>query len=203
MLLYIRTACQGGLSGISSSCTNHGRPFTGTLTQNDMQVVRMWIGGSDFRALDQLQPPEPGMLSLLTISCTMCKKGCICIPKGNVQPSQLPSLLEPAAANPATQTQMWWMFRHRSTAIQRFRLRPQARLLCVGAVADDVWQDIPLGLDPRVRDLLGNSVALNTTASVKQDQESSKQCAPPTYIATPPDTLAPCLNNLVLVICVT
>ncbi|KAL3161892.1 hypothetical protein ABBQ38_008979 [Trebouxia sp. C0009 RCD-2024] len=72
---------------------------TGTLTQNDMQVVRMWIGGSDFRALDQLQPPEP--------------------------------------------------------------------------VAADVWQDIPLGLDPRVRDLLGNSVALNTTASVKQDEESN------------------------------
>ena len=44
------------------------------------------------------------------------------------------------------------------------------------AVADDVWQDIPLGLDPRVRDLLGNSVALNTTASVKQDEESSKPC---------------------------
>ena len=47
----------------------------------------------------------------------------------------------------------------------------------MGAVADDVWQDIPLGMDPRVRDLLGNSVALNTTASVKQDEESSKQCA--------------------------
>lgn len=43
----------------------------------------------------------------------------------------------------------------------------------VSAVADDVWQDIPLGLDPRVRDLLGNSVALNTTASVKRDEESS------------------------------
>lgn len=53
--------------------------------------------------------------------------------------------------------------------------KPSERLLRVGAVADDVWQDIPLGLDPRVRDLLGNSVALNTTASVKQDQESSKQ----------------------------
>ena len=41
-----------------------------------------------------------------------------------------------------------------------------------GAVGRNEWQDIPLGLDPRVRDLLGSSVALNTTASVKPDQES-------------------------------
>jgi len=32
----------------------------GTLTQNDMQVVRMWIGGADFRQLDMMQPPQPG-----------------------------------------------------------------------------------------------------------------------------------------------
>ena len=54
------------------------------------------------------------------------------------------------------------------------RLQPRNVCVCMGAVAEDVWQDIPLGLDPRVRDLLGNSVALNTTASVKQDEESSK-----------------------------
>lgn len=35
--------------------------LAGTLTQNDMQVVRMWIGGSDFRELDQLQPLPTGM----------------------------------------------------------------------------------------------------------------------------------------------
>ena len=46
------------------------------------------------------------------------------------------------------------------------------------AVEDDAWQDIPLGLDPRVRDLLGNSVALNTTASVKQEQESGRKLFP-------------------------
>lgn len=34
--------------------------LAGTLTQNDMQVVRMWIGGADFRGLDQLQPLQPG-----------------------------------------------------------------------------------------------------------------------------------------------
>ena len=50
------------------------------------------------------------------------------------------------------------------------------------AVADDAWQDIPLDLDPRVRDLLGNSVALNTTASVKQDEESSKPCTIPACV---------------------
>ncbi|KAL0021452.1 hypothetical protein WJX79_002597 [Trebouxia sp. C0005] len=71
---------------------------TGTLTQNDMQVVRMWIGGADFQQLDALQPMQP--------------------------------------------------------------------------VEEGAWQDIPLGLDPRVRDLLGNSVALNTTASVKQADDS-------------------------------
>ena len=47
------------------------------------------------------------------------------------------------------------------------------------AVEDDAWQDIPLGLDPRVRDLLGNSVALNTTASVKQEQESGRKLSSP------------------------
>ena len=54
--------------------------------------------------------------------------------------------------------------------------------VCLGAVAADVWQDIPLGLDPRVRDLLGTSVALNTTASVKQDEESSKSCTIPCLV---------------------
>jgi magnesium-transporting ATPase (P-type) len=34
--------------------------FAGTLTQNDMQVVRMWIGGADFQHLDALQPMQPG-----------------------------------------------------------------------------------------------------------------------------------------------
>ena len=34
--------------------------LAGTLTQNDMQVVRMWIGGSDFRDLDQLHPLPSG-----------------------------------------------------------------------------------------------------------------------------------------------
>lgn len=53
----------------------------------------------------------------------------------------------------------------------------------MGAVADDVWQDIPLELDPRVRDLLGDSVALNTTASVKQDEESSKWCTMPAFVS--------------------
>ena len=55
--------------------------------------------------------------------------------------------------------------------------------MCMDAVADDVWQDIPLGLDPRVRDLLGNSVALNTTASVKQDEESSKSRTSPASVS--------------------
>ena len=41
---------------------HYDRLFAGTLTQNDMQVVRMWIGGSNFRDLDQLQPLEPGTL---------------------------------------------------------------------------------------------------------------------------------------------
>ena len=36
----------------------------GTLTQNEMQVVRMWIGGSDFHDLDQLQPLQPGHFPL-------------------------------------------------------------------------------------------------------------------------------------------
>ncbi len=44
------------------------------------------------------------------------------------------------------------------------------------AVEEGAWQDIPLGLDPRVRDLLGNSVALNTTASVKQAEDSGTFC---------------------------
>ena len=40
-----------------------------------------------------------------------------------------------------------------------------------GAAAEEgAWQDIPLGLDPRVLDLLGNSIALNTTASVRQEE---------------------------------
>lgn len=73
---------------------------TGTLTQNDMQVVRMWVGGADFNKLDSLKTPQP--------------------------------------------------------------------------VGRNEWQDIPLGLDPRVRDLLGSSVALNTTASVKPDHESGE-----------------------------
>ena len=60
--------------------------------------------------------------------------------------------------------------------------------VCMGAVADDVWQDIPLGLDPRVQDLLGNSVALNTTASVKQDEESSKPSTIPAFVLP----LGPC-----------
>ena len=42
------------------------------------------------------------------------------------------------------------------------------------AVEGGAWQEIPLGLDPRVVDLLGNSVALNTTASVKQEQDSGQ-----------------------------
>ncbi len=43
----------------------------GTLTQNDMQVVRMWIGGADFQQLDALQPMQPGQYlpcSLLPMS---------------------------------------------------------------------------------------------------------------------------------------
>lgn len=28
-----------------------------------MQVVRMWMGGENHSALDQLQPPQPGMLA--------------------------------------------------------------------------------------------------------------------------------------------
>lgn len=49
--------------------------LAGTLTQNDMQVVRMWIGGSDFPDLDQLQPLPPGMhlhlpaMSLWDVHC--------------------------------------------------------------------------------------------------------------------------------------
>ena len=39
----------------------------------------------------------------------------------------------------------------------------------VVAVEEDAWQDLPLGLDPRVLDLLGNSIALNTTATVRQE----------------------------------
>lgn len=50
---------------------------------------------------------------------------------------------------------------------------------CAGVVEQDAWQDIPLGLDPRVRDLLGSSVALNTTASVKQEEDSGREPPPP------------------------
>ena len=60
-------------------------------------------------------------------------------------------------------------------------LRVHAVLLssdCGNAVEEGAWQDIPLGLDPRVRDLLGNSVALNTTASVKQADDSGTLCVP-------------------------
>ncbi len=49
---------------------------------------------------------------------------------------------------------------------------------CGNAVEEGAWQDIQLGLDPRVRDLLGNSVALNTTASVKQAEDSGAFCVP-------------------------
>lgn len=45
------------------------------------------------------------------------------------------------------------------------------------AVEEDVWQDIPLGLDPRVLDLLGNSIALNTTASVRQEDGETSYCS--------------------------
>lgn len=37
-----------------------GSGSAGTLTQNEMQVVRMWIGGADFRELEQMRPPQPG-----------------------------------------------------------------------------------------------------------------------------------------------
>lgn len=59
--------------------------LAGTLTQNDMQVVRMWIGGSDFSDLDQLQPLPPGMhlylppmflgciLGVLGVALPICK----------------------------------------------------------------------------------------------------------------------------------
>ena len=55
----------------------------------------------------------------------------------------------------------------------RYALLDTAGHVC--ADAEDEWQDIPLGLDPRVRDLLGNSVALNTTASVKPCQETGRK----------------------------
>lgn len=48
---------------------------------------------------------------------------------------------------------------------------PLATLWC--AAEEGAWQDIPLGLDPRVLDLLGNSIALNTTASVRQAEGQS------------------------------
>ena len=51
--------------------------LAGTLTQNDMQVVRMWIGGSDFGDLDQLQPLPSGRhlhlpaMFLLAVLCLL------------------------------------------------------------------------------------------------------------------------------------
>ena len=47
---------------VSKLCHLLRAVFAGTLTQNDMQVVRMWIGGSDYHELNELQPLPPGLL---------------------------------------------------------------------------------------------------------------------------------------------
>ena len=53
----------------------------GTLTQNDMQVVRMWIGGSDYSDLNLLQPPQPGQFNtVLTCAAPICTFSCSSLP---------------------------------------------------------------------------------------------------------------------------
>ena len=41
----------------------------GTLTQNDMQVVRMWVGGADFNKLDSFKTPQPANVLPRITSC--------------------------------------------------------------------------------------------------------------------------------------
>lgn len=45
--------------------------IAGTLTQNEMQVVRMWMGGVDHTGLSQLQVPQPG--ACLPAACLATK----------------------------------------------------------------------------------------------------------------------------------
>lgn len=53
----------------------------GTLTQNDMQVVRMWIGGSDYSDLNLLQPPQPGQSNtMVTCAVPICTFSCSSLP---------------------------------------------------------------------------------------------------------------------------
>ena len=60
LLLASCTAYQKVLDRTHPCWYETGSGSAGTLTQNDMQVVRMWIGGADFRELEQMQPPQPG-----------------------------------------------------------------------------------------------------------------------------------------------